>query len=156
MLPTTLVNGDFIVDPETRAEAERLSETSHDRKLSKLVAVLDDGSEIVLAPSLTEFVTHILQRLPAGPISARSLPDELTTTAAADVLGVSRRTLMKWIDSEKISSRRVGSHHRLATVDVFDLRDRRQADRDRAFQSLRDLDDVLEGAGVTEGPLSAQ
>ncbi|GAA3749680.1 hypothetical protein GCM10022239_26260 [Leifsonia bigeumensis] len=67
----------------------------------------------------------------------RSMPEELTTTVAAELLGVSRPTFMKYIQSGEIRSRIVGTHHRVRSRDVIAFRERRDKDRVAALENLR-------------------
>jgi excisionase family DNA binding protein len=73
-----------------------------------------------------------------------TLPDELTSTIAASMLGVSRSTLMKLHNEGEIDSRRVGSHHRFRTDEVLGLLERRRKTQRRAFDALRELDEMLD------------
>jgi excisionase family DNA binding protein len=52
------------------------------------------------------------------------LPEMLTTTRAAGVLGVTRRGLVNLIQSGALASVMVGTHQRFRTDDVIALRDR--------------------------------
>ena len=65
-----------------------------------------------------------------------TIPDSLTTTTATSVVGVSRTTLMKLINSGELASTMVGSHHRVKHSDAIALRDARRADRRAAVDAL--------------------
>jgi excisionase family DNA binding protein len=69
------------------------------------------------------------------------MPENLTTTAAASVLGVSRPTLMKMIKRHEIPAHKVGSHSRLRTEDVLAARTARRSKQRQAFDALRALED---------------
>ncbi|KQX06653.1 hypothetical protein ASC59_02020 [Leifsonia sp. Root1293] len=70
------------------------------------------------------------------------MPQELTTTVAAELLGVSRPTFMKYIQTGAITSRIVGTHHRVKAQDVIALREERNLARVGALAALREvLDD---------------
>lgn len=75
-----------------------------------------------------------------GSVSIAQMPDELTSTVAADLLGVSRPTLLKWTREGLIDSFKVGSHTRFHRADVLRLREQREAGRRAAFEKLRALD----------------
>lgn len=75
-----------------------------------------------------------------GTVTIGSVPEVLTTSAAAGILGISRPTLMKMINTGLIPSHKVGTHHRLRAEDVFAaLRARRSRER-AAFAELMELE----------------
>lgn len=76
-----------------------------------------------------------------GTVTIASTPEELTTSSAAAVLGISRPTLLKMAREGKIPSHRVGSHTRFMAKDVFEERRARRARERAAFEALRDLED---------------
>ena len=75
-----------------------------------------------------------------GEVSIGRVPDQLTSTAAADMLGVSRPTLLRWTREGKISSTKVGTHTRFRRDDVIEFRNARERERRQAFNALRALD----------------
>jgi len=76
-----------------------------------------------------------------GTVTIGAVPEELTTSTAAGMLGISRPTLMKLIASGELPSHRVGSHHRLKADDVFAALRARRARERAAFAELMDLED---------------
>jgi excisionase family DNA binding protein len=46
----------------------------------------------------------------------------LTTSEAANILNVTRPTIISWIDEGRLSSHLVGTHRRLSTSEVHELR----------------------------------
>ncbi len=76
-----------------------------------------------------------------GTVTISATPDELTTSSAAAVLGVSRPTLLKMVAEGRLPAHRVGSHTRFHAPDVFAERRARRARERAAFDSLRLLDD---------------
>ncbi|MGN7797693.1 helix-turn-helix domain-containing protein [Leifsonia sp. 22587] len=141
MTATLLSDGSVFVDEEVQHEAEQFAETAHDRSVRGILIQLEDGSEQSLPPRLVEFVTRVLSGTANGPISVNLMPEELTTTQAADMLGVSRPTLMKLVSGKQIPSHKVGSHTRLNTRDVLTLREQRKSERAAAFARLRAWDE---------------
>ncbi|HZK04577.1 MAG TPA: helix-turn-helix domain-containing protein [Actinomycetaceae bacterium] len=73
-----------------------------------------------------------------------TLPKELTTTTAAGILGVSRPTLMKMIGRGEIPAHKVGTHSRLFSRDVLEFRRAQREDARKAFEELRELEDLLD------------
>ena len=141
---TLLSNGTVLIDDGLRSQAETLVDVTHERGVSGIVVSLEDGRRIELGADLAQFFIGVLERLAHGPVTVMTLPDELTTTTAAGLLGVSRPTLMKFVESGELSSSKVGSHTRLATTAVLEFKALREARRTRAFNSLRKLDDEID------------
>lgn len=94
---------------------------------------------------LSELIGHVLSAVARGAtVTVGTMPDELTTTAASQLLGISRPKLMRDIDAGLIAAHKVGSHTRLHTVDVLQARDarlQRQRDALQELNALLDEDD---------------
>jgi excisionase family DNA binding protein len=76
--------------------------------------------------------------MPAG------ISDEISTGQAADLLGVSRRTVVQLIERGDLPATRVGTRRRLASADVLALRERSRSQRQATLRDViaasRDLD----------------
>jgi len=109
----------------------------------KLGLTTPHGEDLVAVPEeLSNIMARILQIVATGgTVTVGSMPEELTTSTAAEQLGISRPTLMKMIDRGEIPAHKVGSHTRLRTCDVMAFRSERQARRRKAFEELRALED---------------
>lgn len=144
MSTALLSNGTILVDDGLRAEAQEFVDAAHDRTVAGLSIVLNDGTVVELPEHLAGFVGHVLHGLTRGPLNVGAIPAELTSTSAADILAVSRPTLMKWVRDGLLKSRKVGSHHRFDTGEVMALARARRAAREQAFADLRALEEALE------------
>lgn len=111
-------------------------------------AKLPGGSQILIRtgsgetiPLETDIQRMLLQTLESvassGEVTIGRIPEELTSTTAADLLGVSRPTLMKWVRQGEIDSFKVGSHTRFHRKEVLQLKARRAEERKTAFDELR-------------------
>lgn len=99
------------------------------------------GAEVALPAELQKTLLRALSAIAEhGSVSIAQMPDELTSTVAADLLGVSRPTLLRWAREGQIESFKVGSHARFRRADVLRLRQERERERRAAFQKLRELD----------------
>lgn len=107
--------------------------------------VHDDGRRLRLPDELVGLVLAALDAARnESTLTIGAMPEDLTTTAAASLLGVSRPTLMKWIRAGEIPAHKVGTHTRLKAKDVLEVRAaRRQAER-RAVLEMMAIEDELE------------
>ncbi len=72
--------------------------------------------------------------------------EQFTTTEAAKMLGISRPTLMKLIDSGEIDSVKVASHHRIPAPAIARYEHARAVSRSRAAEAIEGFaDDVKAG-----------
>lgn len=145
MAATAVLAGSQIVDEAVQAEAFSLVSEAHDRQVGNVTMTLDDGTEVRLQTNLARFVVNLVESIAAdGTLTTNSLPEELTTTVAAQVIGVSRPTLMKMISRNELPSKKVGSHTRLLRSDVLVFRAHRQDARVKAVEDLRHAGDAFD------------
>lgn len=96
----------------------------------------------MLPDHIGSVIEKVLQAIKHGvPITVSSLPEEVTTTTAAAMLGISRPTLMKHVRAGRINSRKVGSHHKLLSRDVIKFREYLVEEKRRAVFDIMDIDD---------------
>lgn len=82
----------------------------------------------------------LLSLVANGEVAVARMPDELSSSTAADILGVSRPTLMKWAKEGKIPSFKVGTHTRFRRDEVLELKRLRAKNRSDAFDELREFE----------------
>lgn len=132
-----------VVAREERRQAIEIRERlgGHPERLT----VSDEQSRVALPPELARVLATVVEVLSqGGTVTIGSLPEELTTTVAAEQLGISRPTLMKLIRNGEIRAHKVGSHHRVKLSDVRAFKQARLERQRRAFEALRELDDELD------------
>jgi excisionase family DNA binding protein len=102
------------------------------------------GTTIEVPDALRRLVRQVLDTVAAdGTVRIGPLPEELTTTLAAAVLGMSRPTLMRFVAAGEVPSHQVGSHTRFRAADVLAFDEALRARQRAAFDELRDLEDEL-------------
>lgn len=131
----------LLIEDQLQVQAERLLKGQKSRSIATIQIVNDDGSVVKLPANLSSFIRNVLEGLSRGPLSVTALPEELTTNMAAEILGVSRPTLMKWVKDGSIPTHSVGTHTRLNTSDVLAFRNKRISSRAKALKQLLELDD---------------
>lgn len=128
--------------PQQMQQARAFVE-SHVERPERVSLPQPDGDVAAPLPKeLSRIITDVVRVLArGGTVTIGALPEDVTTTVAARMLGVSRPTLMKMIARGDIPAHKVGSHSRLRSEDVLAARaTRRQRQRD-AFAQLRELED---------------
>lgn len=135
--------GSLVVSEELKEQAASTMETLGDERIQRLKVVTSTGRELVLDHSVAELVFSVLERVSqGGVVGVHTAPEILTTSAAADVLGVSRTTVMKLIRSGELPSEMAGSHHRVRHSDALKVKRVRDVARDAAIDELLDLEDA--------------
>lgn len=71
------------------------------------------------------------------------IKEVFTTTETATMLGLSRPTLMKLIESGEIDHVKVGTHHRVPAQAILDFQQARQARREKAAEALAEFSNQI-------------
>ncbi len=71
-----------------------------------------------------------------GGAAVVPLDAELTTQQAADILGVSRPTLIKYLEDGTLPFRTIGVHRRVKAVDLFAYLEQERARREAALDEM--------------------
>nr|VDG64154.1 DNA binding domain, excisionase family [Streptococcus thermophilus] len=101
----------------------------------------ENGGIVALPKEVQETVLEALHFLiHNGEVAITRMPDELSSSTAADILGVSRPTIMKWAKEGKIKSFKVGTHTRFRRDEVLELKRLRAKKRSDAFDELRQFE----------------
>jgi excisionase family DNA binding protein len=102
----------------------------------------EPGSTVEVPEELSAIIAQVVDAVARGHVvTVSAMPEELSTTAAAQLLGVSRPTPMRKVNSGEIPSHKVGSHTRLLTADVLNEQHARRRRQLAAFNELRALED---------------
>lgn len=138
-MPAAVMTDERVIISEQTARDAHNTAVPHD---ASLVLKSADGREQELPPNVEQILMATLCAMAEGK-SARisTLPEHLTSTVAADLLGVSRPTLMKWVKDGDIEPFKVGSHNRFQRDEVLALKAKRKIQREEAFDKLRALED---------------
>jgi excisionase family DNA binding protein len=123
-------------DPAGRHELDELASLlTEDPGDAAMVA--PDGTLVHLPPAVYEVLSQVIAAMRAGrAITVAPLAQRLTTQEAADLLGVSRPTLIKLLADGRIPFEQPGRHRRIRLDDLLAYRDRRRDERSKALDEL--------------------
>jgi excisionase family DNA binding protein len=137
------------------SEAETLVAKETSRLLASLLKkdgplrfrVIDDESSrgtVMLPPAAVRLLVRILDEMARGnAVTLIPVHAELTTQEAADVLNVSRPSLIQLLEEGKIEYRKVGTHRRVRFDALMKYKRRADADRLAALEELASYDQEL-------------
>ncbi|WP_299567478.1 helix-turn-helix domain-containing protein [Enterovirga sp.] len=98
-------------------------------------------AEVVLSPALARSFMDLLRHVGSGrAVTIVPTEERLTTQRAADLLNVSRPHLIKLLERKEIPHTMVGRHRRVRAQDLFEYRERRDAERAAALSELAEMD----------------
>ncbi len=112
--------------------------------------IVIDGKSFVLDEHAADVLRSVLEALQRGAsVEISEATEFISTQAAADMLGISRPSLVKMLDAGVIASQRPGSHRRVRRADVEAFIDARAPRRATAMEELHashtPQDDSLKG-----------
>lgn len=107
-----------------------------------------DGTGLVLPKEIFDALHSVVEAMAAGQaVVVAPLHQRLTTQQAADLLGISRPTFVKLLESGEIGYEQPGRHRRVRLTDVLDFRQRRSVER---RESLDRMVEIAEESGMYE------
>ena len=140
--------------PTLPSEAESILAKETSRVLSARVQkadplqlrMLDDptGGTVKLPATAVRMLIHILEEMARGnAVTLIPVHAELTTQEAADMLNISRPSLIQLLDEGKIEYRRVGTHRRVRFEALMGYKRRADAERRAVLAELASYDQEL-------------
>jgi len=94
------------------------------------------GDQIELPAELYRVLRQVTEALREGlAVTVAPVTQTLTTQQAADLLGVSRPTVIKLLDDHKIPYEKTGTHRRILLKDLLEYRERRRTDQYAALEA---------------------
>jgi excisionase family DNA binding protein len=98
---------------------------------------LPNGYTVQIPKTTVDGLIEMLEAVVAGDTATVvRTPREVTTQQAAQVLNVSRPTVVRLIDQGALPARKVGSHRRIPLADLLAYRDQMVAHRCQALEDM--------------------
>ncbi|WP_232333605.1 helix-turn-helix domain-containing protein [Agromyces laixinhei] len=94
---------------------------------------------MTVSRSLAEKLLQFLETEYSSGAVVVPVKDLYTTTESATILGISRATLMKLIDSGEIEAVKVGTHHRVPADEIVAYQRERQVSHERAAELMTEF-----------------
>jgi len=118
-----------------------------------LMLTLSDGTQIALPEQLRVVLHDVATAMAAGQaVSVTPISTVLTTQQAAELLGITRPTLVRLLESGQIPFTKPGRHRRVQLADLVDFQTRqRDARRAALLEMTTDTTDQdLDSAGFVD------
>ena len=101
-----------------------------------------NGEHLVLPPEVFEVLRGVVEAMASGQaVTIAPVHQRLTTQEAADLLGISRPTLVKLLEAGEIAFEQPGRHRRVRLADVLAYRERRSTQRRAAVDHMVEIAD---------------
>ena len=106
-----------------------------------------NGEHLVLPPEVFEVLRDVVDAMAQGQaVTIAPVHQRLTTQEAADLLGVSRPTVVKLLESGEIPFEQPGRHRRVRLADVLAYRERASIERRAALNRMVEIADEADVA----------
>ena len=113
-----------------------------------------DGERLVLPAEVFAVLRSVVAAMADGQaVTIAPVHQRLTTQEAADLLGISRPTLIKLLESGEIPFEQPGRHRRVCLADVLSYRQRRSIQR---RESLDRMIEIADEGGMYEQAATPQ
>jgi len=104
-----------------------------------------NGERLVLPPEVFEVLRGVIEAMASGQaVTIAPVHQRLTTQEAADLLGVSRPTLVKLLETGEIPFEQPGRHRRVRLADVLAYRERASVERRSALDRMVEIADAAD------------
>jgi excisionase family DNA binding protein len=123
------------IAPRDRQEIEQASKLYRSLRREGAAALIGpDGIRIDLPLSVHVILLQILENMQEGKaVALLPLMEELSTQAAADLLGISRQFFVRECEAHKLRFHYAGTHRRVLLKDLLEYKKKREQGRREAI-----------------------
>jgi len=134
---TSTLHDRTVLPPADRESLTKLLAAMRIEPSQGAMLVGPDDTRLELPAEAYRVLREVLEAMSQG-LAITVIPQHtmLTTQEAADILGISRPTLVKLLENDSIPYERRGRHRRLRLVDVLDYQRTARADRRGKLDAL--------------------
>lgn len=132
-------------------EEQKVALASYSTLAAQLKEIKDENPEIEIEETqeklriplnALKLLAEILKETSQGrPVSIVPTMTEMTTQAAAEILGCSRPHVVKLLESGKIKFTKVGKHRRIKYEDVVNYKNEMKAEQERLIIEIMEADE---------------
>jgi len=126
------------IAPQDEHEVEQASRVYRTLVREHAAALIGpSGERIELPPALLDVLLRVVEKMQEGQaVAVMPLMEELSTQAAADLLGVSRQFFVRECEAHKLPFHYTGTHRRVLLKDLLDYKKRRDQGRRQALVDI--------------------
>ena len=123
------------IAPRDQQEIEQAAKLYRSLRQEGTAALIGpDGVKLDLPSSVRDMLVQIVERMQAGKaVALLPLMEELSTQAAADLLGISRQFFVRECEAHKLPFHYKGTHRRVLLKDLLDYKKYREQSRREAI-----------------------
>ena len=134
-MTTTIESRTYLPEEEVAGRFADIVNAASSQEATPRLVVGDKAVE--LTPGMADVLVRVAQAMQQGlAVTVAPQTTRLTTQEAADMLGISRSTLVRMLEAGEIPFERIRRHRRLYLSDVLEYRKRQRRASDEALSDM--------------------
>ena len=134
-MTTTIESRTYLPEEEVAGRFADIVNAASSQEATPRLVVGDKAVE--LTPGMADVLVRVAQAMQQGlAVTVAPQTTRLTTQEAADMLGISRSTLVRMLDAGEIPFQKIRRHRRLYLSDVLEYRERQRRASDEALSDM--------------------
>ena len=134
-MTTTIESRTYLPEEEVAGRFADIVNAASSQEATPRLVVGDKAVE--LTPGMADVLVRVAQAMQQGlAVTVAPQTTRLTTQEAADMLGISRSTLVRMLEAGEIPFQKIRRHRRLYLSDVLEYRERQRRASDEALSDM--------------------